>query len=401
MKNLLGKTVFLLLTFFMFATISAQMKESRTTYAAEAVKPFLDSGLLPGIINIFSKGNIQETACCGWAHVDQKIPIRMDQLFMQCSQTKGFCGVTIAILVEEGKLSLDDPISKYLPEFKNLKVAIKGKDGKKKIVPAKNVPTIRMAMNHTAGFIMEIPQKLNKGWPSVSLRESARIVSGIPLLFEPGTKFSYANTGVDVAAAVTEVVTGKKWDVFLKERVLDPLGMKDSSFNPTDEQLSRVISLYETPPGKKAIYKRCHSIMPLPHNGPNIHPSAGAGLWTTTNDQLKFYRMLMNLGLGDNGVRILKEETVKNLLATSTRPAGMEKYSLGFAVGSNGEFGHGGAWGSKCTVNWKTKQLELRVVQVTQGYARPWEPALKKAAEKFFSAPLDSSASDAYTGRMK
>ena len=97
----------------------------------------------------------------------------------------------------------------------------------------------------------------------------------------------------------------------------------------------------------------------------------------------------------------IKAETVKKLLATSTRPPHMEKYSLGFAVGENGEFGHGGAWGSKCTVNWKTKQLELRVVQVTQGYSRPWEPALKKAAEKFFSAPLDSSASDAYTGRMK
>ena len=111
--------------------------------------------------------------------------------------------------------------------------------------------------------------------------------------------------------------------------------------------------------------------------------------------------MLMNLGLGDNGVRILKEETVKTLLASSTRPAGMKKYSLGFAVGDNGSFGHGGAWGSKCTVNWKTKQLELRVVQVTQGYARPWENALNKVAKKFFAALFDSSAVDNYTGRMK
>jgi CubicO group peptidase (beta-lactamase class C family) len=401
MKKSSFKTVFISCLLLISAAVFAQITDSKTAYAAEAVKPFIDSGLLPGIINIFSQGNVQETVLCGWAHVDQKIPIRMDQLFMQCSQTKGFCGVTIAILVEEGRISLDDPISKYLPEFKNLKVAVKGKDGKTVLVPAKNAPTIRMAMNHTAGFIMEIKQKLNKGWPSVPLRESARIVAGLPLLFEPGTKVSYANTGVDVAAAVVEVVTGQKWDVFLKERVLDPLGMKDSSFNPTDEQLSRVISLYETPPGKKAIYKRCHSIMPLPHNGPNIHPSAGAGLWTTANDQLKFYRMLMNLGIGDNGVRILKEETVKNLLATSSRPAGMEKYSLGFAVGNNGEFGHGGAWGTKCTVNWKTKQLELRVVQVTQGHARPWEGALKKAAEKFFTAHLDTSSSDSYTGRMK
>lgn len=390
----------LLLTLFS-VVVFAQLKDSKTHYAADAVKPFIDSGLLPGIINVFSQGDVQETACIGWANVEKKIPIRMDQVFMQCSQTKGFCGVTIAILVEEGKISLDDPLSKYLPEFKHLKVAVKGKDGKKVLVPAKNVPTIRMAMNHTAGFIMEIQQKLNRGWPSVSLRDSAKIVAGLPLLFEPGTNFAYANTGIDIAAAVTEVVTGKPWDVFLKERVLDPLGMKDTAFNPTDEQLSRVISLYEAKPGFKAVYKKYHSVMPPPHNGPHINPSAGGGLWTTANDQMKFYRMLMNLGVGDNGVRILKEETVKNLLATSTRPKGMQKYSLGFAVGNDGEFGHGGAWGSKCTVNWKKKQLELRVVQVTQGFSRPWEPALQKAAAKFFTSPHDSSATDAYTGRMK
>ena len=124
-----------IISFLTLSVVSAQTRDSGTNYAATAVKPFINSGLLPGIINIFTKGDVQETVLCGWAHVDKKIPIRMDQLFMQCSHTKSFCGVTIAILVEEGRLSLDEPISKYLPEFKNLKVAVKGKDGKTILVP--------------------------------------------------------------------------------------------------------------------------------------------------------------------------------------------------------------------------------------------------------------------------
>lgn len=380
---------------------SAGIMESGTSFAEEEFKPFIDSGELPGIIAVFQKGNIQETACLGWADVEKKRPIAMDQIFMQCSQTKGFCGVTIAILAEEGKISLDDPISKYLPEFKELKVSVKDKDGRETLVPAKNVPTIRMAMNHTAGFLMEIPEKLAKGWPSVTLRDSARIIAAKPLLFEPGTKASYANTGIDVCAAIAEIVTGKKWDIFLKERVFDPLGMKDATFNPSDEQLSTMICMYNVQSGKKAVYRPSHSIMPLPHNGPDIHPAAGAGLWITANDQLKFYRMLMNLGVGDNGARILKEETVKKLLAKSTRPAGMEKYSLGLWVDDNGEMGHGGAWGSKCTVNWKTRRLELRVVQVFPGRLPAWDKAWDRVSGKFFGAQSVKSGVDAYTGRMK
>ena len=231
---------------------------------------------------------------------------------MQCSQTKGFCGVTIAILVEEGKLSLDDPVSKYLPEFKDLKVGVKGKDGKITLVPARNTLTVRMVMNHTGGFPFEIPTKGKLGWPALSLRDTAREAAANPLLFEPGTKFRYSNTGIDIGAAVVEVVTGKGWDVFLKERVLDPLGMTSSTFNPTDEQLKNIIQLYMIKKGEKAQYMAFAPAMPLPHNGPNVHPSAGAGLWTTAADQYKFYKMLMNLGVGDNGVRILKEETVKS-----------------------------------------------------------------------------------------
>ena len=114
---------------------------------------------MAGAISVFYKDGVQEVCCIGYADVAQQRPIKLDNVFMQCSQTKGFCGVTIAKLVEEGKLSLDDPVSKYLPEFKELWVQVQNKDGVRVLNKAKNVLTVRMVMNHTGGFPFEISAK--------------------------------------------------------------------------------------------------------------------------------------------------------------------------------------------------------------------------------------------------
>ena len=376
--------------------------KQETHIVEQALKPHVESGNLPGAISVLidEKANKQDIACVGFANVDEKRQISMDQMFMQCSQTKGFCGVTIAMLVEEGKISLDEPVSKYLPEFKEMKVLVKDKEGKVQLVPAKNQITIRMVMNHTAGFPFEIPSKKVKGWPGLSLRDTSKEAASEPLLFEPGTKSQYSNTGIDIGAAVIEVVTKQPWDVFLKERVLLPLGMKNTTFNPTDEQLKNHISMYKISKGKAPEFTLFNNWMPLPHNGPTVFPSAGAGLWTTANDQLKFYKMLMNLGVGDNGVRILKEDTVKNLLATSTRPQSLGSYSLGLNVAGNGWFGHGGAWNTNCKVNWKNKQLQLWVVQLLNTKDGNWQKDYNKAVDDFFKGKAEKGE-DKYVGRTK
>jgi CubicO group peptidase (beta-lactamase class C family) len=112
----------------------------------------------------------------------------------------------------------------------------------------------------------------------------------------------------------------------------------------------------------------------------------------------------MNLGVGDNGVRILKEETVKSILAVSTRPTRMGGYSLGLTApvtdSDTAWFGHGGAWGTTCSVNWHKKQLKLWVVQL-RGGPRPWDRLRNAAADKFFATKIDNSSADAYTGRLK
>ena len=389
-----------------FAGFAAEPVDSGTHFAADALKPFVENGQLPGAISVFYNNGVAEIACVGYADVAKKRPITMDNVYMQCSQTKGFCGVTIAILVEEGNISLDDPVSKYLPEFGTLWVQTAEKDGVRTLTKAKNVLTIRMCLNHTGGFEFELPNfKEMGGWSRrMPLRSVAAMAAACPIKFEPGTKQSYSNVGIDIGAAVVEKVSGKRWEDFLKERVLDPLGMKDSGFWPGEERLANQIHLYRCRKGKPAVWQSCNPSMQRPYSDDRVFSSAGAGLWTTARDQLKFYKMLMNLGMGENGVRILKEETVKSILAVSTRPKGLGGYSLGLFAPETDEddawFGHGGAWGTNCTVNWHKKQLKLWVVQLTGG-PRPWEKACEKAANEFFKTTLDTAGEKAYTGRLK
>lgn len=384
------------------------IKESETTYAKEALQPYLDQGVLAGAISVFYKDGVQETCCIGYADVARKRPIWLDNAFMQCSQTKGFCGVTIAKLVEEGRISLDDPVSNYLPEFKELWVLDGRTDSTQTLRKAKNVLTVRMVLNHTGGFPFEVSAKRldvrGGGWSGgAPIRQVASIAAASPLMFEPGTQVLYSNTGIDIGAAIVETVTGMKWENYLKREVLDPLGMKSTWFWPTDEQIESKIELYDVQEGTPARWRYEAEWEQRPYNDRHVFASAGAGLWTTAEDQLKFYKMLMNLGVGDNGVRILKEETVKSILARSTRPAHMEGYSLGLGApvkdSDDAWFGHGGAWGTNCMVNWHKKELRLWVVQVCG--SQPWSKDMDKAAEKFFSQEIDNKTRDAYTGRTK
>lgn len=374
---------------------TAAVRDSGTTFAQEALQQYVDSGRLPGAISVLYNNGIQETCCIGYADSRTKRPITMDDAFMQCSQTKGFCGVTIAKLVEEGKISLDDPVSKYLPEFSTLWVLDGKTDSTMTLHKAKNVLTVRMCLNHTGGFPFECSAKRKDvrggGWSGgAPIRQVASIAAESPIMFEPGTKALYSNTGM-------------KWEKYLKETVLDPLGMKDTWFWPTDKQIENKIELFNIKEGQPSEWLEENPWEQRPYNDSHVFASAGAGLWSTANDQLKFYKMLMNLGVGDNGVRILKEETVKSILAVSTRPAGLGDYSLGLTApvvdSEDAWFGHGGAWGTNCVVNWHKKQLKLWVVQASSG-KRFWGEAMAAAAEKFFNSEIDNS-SDAYVGRTE
>lgn len=386
---------------------ASSLRPTPDARVATAIAPWVERGELPGAVSIVCNGDRTEVSCVGFADVAAKRPITLDDPFMQCSQTKGFCGVTAAILVEEGRLSLDDPVSKYLPEFKTLWVLDSETNGIRTLHKAENALTVRMCLNHTGGFPFEIPSKQASipggGWSGgMPIRAVAAAAASQPIRFEPGTKALYSNTGIDIAAAVVQTIAGMPWDQFLQERVLDPLGMTETRFKPTDEQIARHIEMYTCHTNAPATYLEQNDWEQRPYNGDHVFPSAGAGLWTTARDQVKFYRMLMNGGVGDNGARILKEETVRAILATSSRPADLGNYSLGLNASPDGHgwFGHGGAWGTNCQVNMDKRQLKLWVVQLN-GQPRPWDAAKDAAENEFFAESIDRTDEKAYTGRTE
>ena len=205
---------------------------------------------------------------------------------------------------------------------------------------------------------------------------------------------------LDVGARCIEVSSGMKFEDFVRTNILNPLGMTSSGFWPTDAQLDGKIEMYDVKGGETAKWRLQADWMQRPYNDDRVFSSAGAGLWTTVRDQLKFYKMLMNLGVGDNGARILKSETVKEVLGRSSRPKELGAYSLGFWCDDHGWIGHGGAWGTDAKINWKEKKLVLWVVQLGSG-PRPWEKDAGAARDRFFNRRIDDSASSAYTGRLK
>ena len=179
------KKLFILLAVTCCLSVTAKNgpKDSKTTFAQEALKPYVESGQLPGAISVFYKDGIQETCCIGYADVEKKRPIKMDNVYMQCSQTKGFCGVTIAKLVEDGKISLDDPVSKYIPQYKSLMLDLGWSNGCQRLRRVKNVMNVRHLLTHTSGLDFESPVfgKDKLGWTAAPLKVTASMGAAYPL----------------------------------------------------------------------------------------------------------------------------------------------------------------------------------------------------------------------------
>jgi CubicO group peptidase (beta-lactamase class C family) len=382
---------------------------SGTSFAHDAFAPAVAEGRLPGAINVFYDDGRIEISCCGYSDLETKRKISLDDIFMQCSQTKGFCGVSVAMLVEDGKLSLDDPVSMYLPEFKTLWVQTSDANGVRTLKKAENALTVGMCLNHTGGLQFELPNfKEMGGWSRrMPLRSVAATAAAVPLLFEPGTTNKYSNIGIDVAAAVVEVVSGMRWEEFLERRLFGPLEMSRSTFWPSQRDIDGRIRLYRIFPDRPPEAEDDNVSMQRPFSDDRVFPSAGAGLWTTARDQLRFYMMLMNLGVGPNGVRVMKEQTVKTLLARASRPDLNHAYSLGLGAplpendNADAWFGHGGAWVSKCMVNYHRRQLKLLVVQLVGSGCYGFRDLSDRAADRFFKSKVDNSAVNSYTGRLE
>src|SRR5579859_5947646 len=213
-----------------------------------ALQPFVDSHSLAGAVTLVAdKDKILSLDAVGFADVASKKPMPTDALFWIASQSKSITAAAFMMLVDDGKVKLDDPVEKFLPEFKELE--LQDKDDRRK---PQHPITVREILSHTSGM----PFKSAAEQPTLdvlTLRDAVRSYAKTPLQFEPGRKYQYSNAGINTAGRIIEVVSGVPYEQFLDHRLFTPLGMKDTTFWPNKKQLARLAKSYKSNVEKKEL----------------------------------------------------------------------------------------------------------------------------------------------------
>jgi CubicO group peptidase (beta-lactamase class C family) len=354
-----------LLTLFVFFFLSVSSTTARAESPDSSVailRPFVEKHELAGAVGLVAdKEKVLTVVTAGFADIAAKKPMEANTLFWIASQSKPITATAVMMLVDEGKIKLDDPIEKYLPEFRG-QMVIAEKDGDHVLLkkPARAV-TIRDTLNHMSGM----PFKSAVEEPTLDgllLATAVKSYAMTPLQTEPGTKYQYSNAGINTAARIIEVVSGQKYEEFMQERLFGPLGMKDTTFWPNEEQAARVAKSYRPNMEKTdlAEFKISQLIYPL-SNTANRYPMPAGGLFSTANDVALFCRMLLNGG-ELNGKRFISEDSLRELSSRQTPETVKESYGLGFSV-SPDSFGHGGAHATNMEVRPKKGIVIVWMVQ--------------------------------------
>ena len=337
MKFKLSTIAFVLALFF-----SKLLFAEAPSTSSSLLKPFVDKHELAGAVALVAdKNKVLSVEAVGFADIAAGKVMRQDNIFWIASQTKPMTAVAVMMLVDEGKISLDDPIEKYLPEFRG-QMVVAEKDNEHIVLRKPKHPiTVRETLNHTSGlpFKSAIEEPTLDG---LSLSSAVRSYAMTPLLSEPGTVYRYSNAGINTAARLIEVVGKVKYEDFMQQKLFDPLGMKDTTFWPNEAQSLRVAKSYRPDASKTnlAEFPISQLIYPL---SDRVHrfPMPAGGLFSTAIDTSLFCRMLLNNGELD-GKRYLSENAMRELSKRQTPPAMKESYGLGFSV-SPDSYGHGGA----------------------------------------------------------
>jgi len=352
------------------------------------VKRHLDAKSFAGAVTLVARnGRIVHLQAHGLADLETKRPMQADSMFRIMSMTKPVVGTAILMMMEEGKVRLTDPVSKFMPELKGLQVAMAqppqgppppaGTPAEPRyyIVPADHEITVRELLTHTSGLVSgPMSNSANrkvaiKG--AESLSEYLPRLASTPLEFQPGTRWAYsAQAGFDVLLHIVEITSGMPADQFLKQRLFDPLGMKDTFFYPVENP--RLASRYDRQADGTL---RRNSSTPNFLNGKYF--SGGGGLASTAEDYFQFAQMLLNGGQL-NGKRLLSPRSVEmmaSVMAPDTlpgRPAG-EAYGLSVRVVNNpsarntflsqGSFGWSGAYGTHFWIDPKEKVIGILMTQ--------------------------------------
>ena len=347
---------------------------------AAVLQPFVDGNSLAGAVTLVAnKDKVLSVDAVGYADIAAKRPMLVDMLFWIASMSKPITAAALMILVDEGKVNLDDPVEKYLPEFKGQLVQEKGKEARK---PSR-LMTVRDVLSHTSGLPFGSPQET----PTIDvlpLADAVRSYTKTPLLSDPGTTYRYSNAGINTAGRIIEVVSGMPYETFLDKRLFSPLGMKDTTFFPNGEQLKRLAKTYRPNKDKKALETMPIAHLKNPLSDPKRYACPGGGLFSTAGDIGIFGQMVLNGG-AYKGKRYLSESAVKEMSSRQTAKEIPTSYGLGWSVGG-GSFGHGGAYSTNMTIDTKRGLVTVFMVQHA-GFANDGgksQGAFRKAAEDRF-----------------
>jgi CubicO group peptidase (beta-lactamase class C family) len=355
----------------------------------EAVQRHIDAHDIAGAVTLVArKGRIAHFESQGVMDLDSKKPMPKDGLFWIASMSKPITGVAIMMLLEEGKVRLTDPVSKFIPEYRGLKVAVLQERSGPPAAAGSNAPqfytvpasreiTIRDLLSHVSGLVSGGPASTAEAAkvarkPGETLADYLPRLGAVPLDFQPGTRWSYSpSAGFDTLGRVVEIASGQSFDQFLRQRIFEPLGMKDIFFHPAADRLPRVATTYHRAGNtleKVDMQARLDN---------TTYFSGAGGLMTGAEDYVQFGQMLLNGG-ELNGKRLLSPKTVEMMAAVHApdtlpgRPKGRgfglsvqvvnDAIAAGYRV-SDGSYGWDGAYGTHFWVDPKEKVVGVLMIQ--------------------------------------
>ena len=394
-------TLALILVAFTVAALTglhAWADEASAGPLASAVGPLLDKHVMAGaVMLVANRDKVLDVEAIGDAQIDPKEPMRADDLFWIASMSKSMTATALMMLVDEGKVKIDDPVEKYLPEFKGQQV-VDPKDMNHPHPPAHPI-TIKEILSHTSGMVLASDKALKQNY---NLKLDVAEYASIPLHCEPGTKYQYNNDGINTAGRIIEVVSGISYADFMQHRLFDALEMTDTTFWPTDEQAKRMAHAVRLGADKRSLEQNHFdkelkpaliarfsngAAVPQPmledmglgvaSDYGNRYAMPAGGIYSTAKDVGRFCQMLLNRGI-DHGKPILSEKAVAQMTSPETGDVPVspsEGYGLGWSVKlkddeglSVGSFGHRGA---RRTAMWVDPKNELVMVIMVERMDMP------------------------------
>ena len=343
----------------------AQLDPAKLSALTARMQSFIDQHEIAGAVTLVaSREGVLDLETFGQADIEKKMPMKADTMFWIASMTKPITASAILMLQDQGKLNVDDPVAKYLPELANVKT----KDGK----PA-NL-TIRHLLTHTSGMEEATHEE---AIASKTLAELIPNYAHKPVDFDPGSKWSYCQSAINTLGRIVEVVSGQSFPEFLQKNFFDPLNMKDTTFYPTAEQAARIATSYKRTPAGTLEPTTIWLLNGMDVTSHARYPAPNAGLFTTGSDYARFARMIINNGTLD-GQHYLSPQAVAQMtsiqtgdLQTGFTPG--NGWGLGWCVVrhpqgvteslSPGSFGHGGAYGTQVWIDPTRDLIYLMLVQ--------------------------------------